>query len=212
MNLDANNSIFRKMGITYSELSNESDPVSKVKAYYRKRLKGGESLWWIDQTSDNVGASPVIHTFDSLSAEDRRSFLLDCFILFPEMFGTSKTKFERATTYLMTNYSTISSSLRDKFTAGGQEAVQLGRVELIVPKIYFKLFRGARDLRDHLSKIPAAKLIEYWPISKEPADRLSHWISLLDRKADHKCLNGHRPSDIFEAGLRFAPDDGPDII
>jgi len=205
MNLDPRNSIFTKMGISYDELSNEANPVSKVKAYYRSQLNEGESLWWIDPTSDSAAASPVIHTYDSLAREDRKRFLLDCFILFPEMFGTSQTKFERAATYLMTDYSTVSSSLRDKFTAGGQESVHLGPVNLIVPKIYFKLFCGARDLRAHLENIPDEKLIEHWPVMSAPSDTLEYWKGLLDKKADHKCLNGHRPSDVFEAGLRFAP-------
>jgi len=205
MRLSFGASIFDKMGVPYDILSNSGNVVKQVKAYYREQLREGESLWWIDSDSDSdTGSvhSPIIKRFDSLASIHKERFLLDCFILFPEILGSSQTKFERPAAYLFAEFGVISPNLRDKFTAGGQKNIPTKRIILSVPQIFRKLYDKAREIETQIEEMNSAKLREYWELEDLPLDRVAFWKTLLDRKAHNKCLGGLQPSEVFELGLR----------
>src|SRR3989344_7399961 len=135
MDLPSGKSIFDKIGVDYDTLRNDPNPIQKIKDYYRSRLKEGEELWWIGQDGDDKAVSPIIKPFRSLSDKERENFIVEAMILFPEMFGNSSTKFERAAAYLIAEYSAVSASLRDWFTAGGQVELQVKGKNVLVPQI-----------------------------------------------------------------------------
>src|SRR3989344_5879922 len=141
MDLSSGKSIFDKIGVDYDTLRNDLNPIQKIKDYYRSQLKEGEELWRIDQDGDDKAVSPIIKPFRGLSAKEKENFVVEAMILFPEMFGNSSTKFERAAAYLIAEYNAVSANLRDLFTAGGQIKLKVKKGKnVVVPQLAYRLY------------------------------------------------------------------------
>jgi hypothetical protein len=168
-------SIFNKLGVPYDIFRKEKTPIKRLKEHYRKQLKAGQELWWID-TTEEIAVSPVIQSFRLLDEAIKERFLTECMILFPEIFGNSTLKFERATAYLITNYNAVSSNLRDNFTAGGQVTL-IGQK---VPQILYKLCISAKSIATLIREIPKEKLAYYWN-QEIKSDQLETWLELLNK-------------------------------
>jgi hypothetical protein len=196
MTLDNGKSIFDKIGVDYDTLRNEKSPINTIKDYYKKQLKEGQELWWIDQDADDRPVSPIIKPFRDLSKEEKNDFITECFILFPEMFGSRTTKFERAAAYLITNYNAVSANLRDIFTAGGQIELKIKGNKVLLPKIYGNLALKSKKIRKRIKQIDKKTLKHYWRVNKIEANKLSQWKNLLDQQAklDSKPA---KPSEVF---------------
>ncbi|MDE1970237.1 MAG: hypothetical protein KGI50_01540 [Patescibacteria group bacterium] len=201
MNLSENKSIFDKLGIQYDIFRNDPNPIKILKDYYRKQLKEGEELWWIDAQVEDVSVSPVIRSFRKLSDEERRRFVVEAMILFPEMFGSSTLKFERAAAYLITAYNSVSSNLRDIFTAGGQETVTIQGKDVTLPKIYHNLLIEAKNIQNVIKEINDDVLTNYWRLAKTPESRMEYWKELLLEQAGWK-KDGFDVLSVFEEGLK----------
>jgi hypothetical protein len=162
MELADGSSIFDKIGVPYDIFRKEENSIKRLKEYYRKQLKSGEELWWIDATAEESSVSPIIQSFRLLDDSIKERYLNECMILFPEIFGNSTTKFERATAYLITNYNAISSNLRDNFTAGGREIITIDGQDKSISQIIYRLFLRAKNIEKTIKKIPTDKLSYYW--------------------------------------------------
>ncbi len=196
MNLPLGESIFERMGIGYDVLRQSADPIRCIKDFYRAQLKRGEELWWIDARAEDTSVSTVIQPFSSLSSERRAEFMVEFMILFPEVFGGSSLKFERPAAYLVSNYSLVSSNLRDLFTSGGKRNIRLARGVVRLPRIYAHLFERAKDIATALPKFPADKLRYYWRVEDLAKDRLVQWRALLAEKSIREDVE-----EVFDAGL-----------
>jgi len=199
MNLDDGKSIFDKMGVDYDKLRREINPINTIKDYYRKLLKEGEELWWIDQDSDERSVSPIIKPFRGLSREEKDEFIAECFILFPEMFGGSTTKFERAAAYLIAEYNAVSASLRDTFTAGGQVEFKIKGKKVSLPQIYGNLALNAKNIREQIKQLDKKTLKYYWRVNKIEANKITQWKKLLDKNAKMDPKSA-KPSEVFTHG------------
>ncbi len=183
MNLADGNSIFHKIGVPYDEFRKEAAPIQRLKNYYRERLKKGEELWWIDPTAEETTVSPIIKPFRLLSEELKNEYISKCMILFPEIFGKSRTKFERAAGYLIANYNAVSSNLRDNFTSGGKMQINIDGKPQLVERILYNLFLRSTDIADTINTIPHSELAYYWDteINNEP---IIIWQELLSQHLD----------------------------
>src|SRR3989338_4103428 len=200
MNLPSGKSIFDKIGVDYDTLRNDPNPIQKIKDYYRSQLKEGEELWWIDQDGDDKAVSPIIKPFRGLSAKEKENFVVEAMILFPEMFGNSSTKFERAAAYLIAEYNAVSANLRDLFTAGGQIKLKVKGKNVVVPQLAYRLHIRAKAIEKKIKELDAKTLIYYWRNDKLESDRLKQWKKLLNDKFV-LVKSGVKASDIFDAGL-----------
>lgn len=198
MNLAAGHSIFDKMNLPYDELRNIDFPIKKIKEYFREQLKEGQELWWIDSQADESTVSPIIQSFRELEKDAQERFIVESMILFPEIFGSSTVKFERVAAYLITNYNAVSSSLRDIFTAGGQQVINVNGVSISVPKIFYNLKTYSPKIAERVNDIDLEKVFYYWRTEKVEGDLLSHWLNLVDRQSEH-CIS-IPASDIFRSG------------
>lgn len=200
MDLPQGKSIFDKIGIDYDVLRKDPNSIRKIKNYYRTLLKEGEELWWIDQDGDDKAVSPIIKPFRSLSDKEKESFVVEAMILFPEMFGNSSTKFERAAAYLIAEYNAVSANLRDLFTAGGQVRLKVKGRSVLLPQLAYRLHSRAKAIEKKIQTIDVEKLIFYWRSDKLKKDRLNQWKKLLNNKFV-LVKSGVKASDIFDAGL-----------
>ena len=200
MDLPKGKSIFDKIGIDYDVLRKDINPIQKIKNYYRSLLKDGEELWWIDQDAEDGAVSPIIKPYRNLSDKEKENFIVEAMILFPEMFGTSSTKFERAAAYLIAEYNAVSANLRDLFTAGGQVKLRINGKSIWVPQLAYRLRYRAKAIKKIMRDIDAEKLIFYWRSKELKKDRLGQWKKFLDSKLRFT-RSGVKASDIFDAGL-----------
>jgi hypothetical protein len=200
MDLPIGKSIFDKIGIGYDKLRKDANPIRKIKDFYRKQLKEGEELWWIDQESDDKAVSPIIKPFRGLSGKEKENFIVEAMILFPEMFGNSNTKFERAAAYLIAEYNAVSANLRDLFTAGGQVKLKIRGKSVTAPQLAFRLRFRAKAIEKKMRAMDAEKILFYWRVKKLERDRLRQWKKLLDKKFS-LVKSGVKASAIFDDGL-----------
>jgi hypothetical protein len=198
MDLPAGESIFDKMGLSYDELRSSDDTIQQIKLYYRRRLRDGEGLWWIDEEAES--ASPVIKQFRTLTNEEKERYMIESMILFPELFK-NKASYERAATHLITAFGAVSANLRDVFTAGGQKQVNIqGRLHR-VPKMLFQLNKYASKIMQNIDKMDEGLLSFSWNIASINASRISQWQALIDEDSISHVSTSLVPSRIFQAGI-----------
>ena len=196
MDLQLGKSIFDKMGVDYDELRTSGDTIQQIKSYYRKQLKDGEGLWWIDEESES--SSPVIKQFRTLEPEDKERFKVDCMILLPELFK-SRANYERAATYMITEFGAVSTSLRDAFSAGGQQEVMVALEKKSVSQILSQLHDYAPKIANRINEIDEELLKFYWQVQSVESDRIRQWKDLVDKNAVGD-LGNELPSGVFQSG------------
>lgn len=200
MELAGGQSIFDKMGVPYDSLRQDQNSIQTIKHYYRGLLKEGEELWWIDSSGDAT-VSPIIRSFGEFSEAEKSKFITEAMILFPEIFGSSTLKFERLASYLVTNYNAVSSNLRDTFTAGGRERLNVNGQSVEVSKILYHLHAHAQSISNVISSIEPSKLAYFWRVEEIENDKLAQWLRRLDQFAAKETPTA---SDVFRAGLSTA--------
>ncbi|MCX5642317.1 MAG: hypothetical protein NTY10_03685 [Candidatus Omnitrophica bacterium] len=200
MDLPLGKSIFDKIGVDYDTLRNDPNPIQKIKDYYRSQLKEGEELWWIDQDGDDKAVSPIIKPFRGLSDKEKENFVVEAMILFPEIFGNSNTKFERAAAYLIAEYNAVSANLRDLFTAGGKVKLKIRAKSVLVSQLAYRLHYRAKAIEKKIEEMDGKTLVYYWRSDKLEKDRLKQWKKLLNAKFV-LVKSDVFVSDIFDAGL-----------
>ena len=117
-------------------------------------------------------------------------------VLFPELFGNNSAKFERASTYLITNYNAVCHNLRDAFTSGGRKIIDVKGGAENISKIRYKLFSLAKGIESALNKIDKESLEYYWGVEIEETS-LKTWKSLLKKHAKDPAI-----VNIFNEGLK----------
>ena len=198
MDLAEGQSIFSKIGVEYDTLRQESNPIKRIKNYYRENLSKGEELWWIESPENTV--SPIIRSLNSFTKEEKSKFITETMILFPEIFGNSRMKFERVAAYLITDYNAVTSYLRDYFTSGGREKILVNGEQFLVPKILYHLKEKANEISITIERLDEAKLLNYWRVDSIPESRISYWKTLLNTN-DSQNNEEFSAIDIFNSGL-----------
>jgi len=196
MDLPVGKSIFDKMGVDYDVLRKSDDPIQQIKNYYRKQLKEGEGLWWIDEESES--SSPVIKQFRTLELENKERFKVDCMIYFPELFK-NRANYDRAAAYLITEFGAVSASLRDEFSAGGRKEVLVVRERRRVSQVLSQLRRYASRIASRINEMDEELLEFYWHVTSIEVDRIKQWKEIIDGVAVGG-LGAQLPSEVFQSG------------
>lgn len=200
MNLPEGRSIFDKMAISYDELRMSGDTIQQIKSYYRSQLKEGEGLWWIDEETES--SSPIIKQFRTLEPEEKERFKVDCMILFPELFK-KRANYERAATYLITEFSAVYASLRDAFSAGGQEEIKVVGEKKNVSQMFSRLFEYAPHIAERINTIDMELLKFYWQVAVIEEKRIDQWKALINEQSGEG-LGTELPSEVFQSGCEEA--------
>ena len=205
MELTDDDSIFKKMEIDYETFRNYGDKIRLVKEYYKKQLKDGEDLWWIDEEYNIV--SPIVRPFQKLDQSEKENFVIESMILFPEIFGNNPLKFERVAIYLITKYNVVCTNIRDVFTSGGKQEIIIKKKKYNIPQIFSKMHERARMIEEKIKMVDIDTLLYYWRIEKLEKDRVSQWKNFLNKVSNpinqEKIENPSQISvvDIFNDGL-----------
>lgn len=177
MELGAGETIFDKMGIPYDELRKMDNPVAPVSRYYKSKLKPGESLWWAtDENIEENATSPILRLWTSLSAEEKNSYTVRGYALFPEILGHSSTKYQRYALWLATNCSVINTNIRDQFSAGGRVDIQTiyGTFEKM-PAVFNRIAKNRELIEETILDASEAILLECWQAKDISENRIEQW-------------------------------------
>jgi len=179
MELKSGESIFDKIGIDYESFCN-ADPIKEAKEYYRKHLKSGEELWWIDNES-----IPIIKNFGDLDDAVQLEFKCMVMILYSEIFSGSHRKYLKPAIHLLQHYQAICSSFRDLFSAAGRVEITLTSGKIVkAPRVLSHLYNNSKLISKML---PGLKINE------------KEWLSAIDKQNEFKEVNA---SEIYTSGLR----------
>lgn len=192
MQLQAGETIFDKMGIPYDELRKMDNPVAPVSRYYKSKLKPGESLWWAaDATEEETAAPPILRLWTSLSSEQKNSYTVKGYALFPEILSPhSTTKYQRYALWLATNCSIINTNIRDQFSSGGKvDVVTINGTFERVPAAFGRIAKYSDLIEETIMNTSESILMEYWEVDKIAKNPISQWIQIVASNAATDKLN-----------------------
>lgn len=186
MNLPSGESIFDKMDVPYDEVRNMDNPIKVIRRYYKSQMDDGDSLWWIDDDSENIPAlSPVIRNFSSLSVAEKDKIVASIMAYFPEVFRQNATKkYERIPAFLASQYGVVCQNIRDLFSAGGQVELRYDGVKVFVPQVVSRVSGLAKEIQSFIKGKSKEELENLWghKIIFQAEDAEQAWCKEVDRQ------------------------------
>lgn len=178
MNLKKGESIFDKMNVSYDCLRGSANPVKPFIEYFKKNIVPGEEPWWIN-SDERILLNSKFFLFSELSEENKNKILIESMAFFPEIFGNNPKKYHNLARWLAARHGIVDSSLRDRFSAGGQVNLKIGKNSYSnIPRIYKNLQENADDVIDKIKNTPLNELQYYWGDFSE-TNVLHQWSELF---------------------------------
>lgn len=205
MKLPEGQSIFDHMGVTYTTMRNDKNPVRHVRSFYKSQMSEGDALWWIDDGDESAPElSPVIRNYSSLDSSTRDSIKAELFILYPEILSNSSNKYRHVPAYLASRYGVVCSNVRDIFTAGGKVTLsdQSGGT-FRAPQVVGELLRLAPLIEEKIAQKTAEELTNNW--GHHVNDKMSVkdlWLSEIDKHSASIGLTPHL-STLYLSTINF---------
>lgn len=187
MKLNAGETIFDKMGISYDSLRQMENPVAPVSKYYKSLLKPGESLWWAsDGNLDNCTAPPTVRLWSSLSSSQKNYYTVKGYALFPEILSHSNSKkYQRYALWLATNCGIVNTNIRDQFSAGGKVDISTpDGVFQKMPAAYGRIIKNRDLIEETILSESNNTLSEYWGVDHISSNRIEQWCQIVSSCAD----------------------------
>lgn len=125
MESEREKSLFARLGICYEVVRKSEHPFDFFREYLEQKAREtGGTPWWSEREPEAV-APPLIRFWEDLDEDEASRILAEGWALFAGdlLFGSTRDKYKAFALYLVRKHAIISTSLRDKFTAGGQEIV-----------------------------------------------------------------------------------------
>lgn len=180
MNLEKGQTIFDKIEMPYDILRKKDNPIKPIVDYYKRKLKPGEELWWMDAENNSKPSSIVIRIWNNLSIKEKKDLKNRAMVYFPELFGNRIDKFGRLAIWLVTREAVVCPNVRDLYTAGGKGDFVFGdRSYKSVPRIFLTLLANIHDISETIMQTSAFELSEYWEIKTTEKNKLFDWIDLV---------------------------------
>ncbi|MDP8214175.1 MAG: hypothetical protein P9M10_03185 [Candidatus Euphemobacter frigidus] len=185
MDLGEAKTIFNKVKMPYDKIRKSKNPIIPLISYYRSVAKPGEEPWWMDTGAGEIAGKLTVSLWRNLDAETRDVYRVKGMANFPEIFSNSPTKYYRLATWLAGRHGIVDPSLRDRFTAGGQDEIKIGSVSYKrVPRIFLNLKRLAPQIFDYLENVDPKEIAHHWGLKKIPKGKiLDKWVDLLLKNA-----------------------------
>ena len=194
MTLKPSETIFSKMNLTYAHLDTKKI-VKGLKEYY---VKQGKEVWWISPSNkEETTTKAYLRKYADLTNVEKERFIVDSLILFPEIFSNSRTKFKRASIYLLENFECLNSNFRDIFTAGGRCIITVHNEKTTLPHIYALLQTYAKQISEKLKKFSIEELSFYWNATVESGTVENKWLLLLSNVSKSDVM-----AEVYASGLR----------
>jgi len=182
MNLRKHETIFDKIEMPYDVLRKKDNPIREITNYYKKGLKKGDELWWLDQ-SEPSSSNMVIRIWSNLTPFEQTTIVAKAFAFFPELLSNENDKFSRLAIWLVTKQGIVCPNLRDPFTAGGRiDIISNSRIYSSVPRIIYNLHSNFEGIRDVLQNTSAQELSVFWNRKTTETNKFNDWINLVSNE------------------------------
>lgn len=183
--IDTEKPLFKKLGIEYDEFRSlpPEGKMPHIRKYARERLKPGERLWWIEDGEDEHSLPLEVKLYTRLTTEDKRRFRAEAAVLCPQVVKGSRArgKYDDATMYLLTYHGVLCNQARDLFTAGS--VAMRGDSTRGGNYMCRALNDIEKEIKDAIKYLDERLFREYWGFSVENAQRIEHWLNMLDQHA-----------------------------
>lgn len=207
LEIGSERSLFTIMGISYDDFSalEMSEKMVYIRNYARSRLKEGEHLWWLDDSSDESSSHTLplnARLYTNLSSTEKNKLRAEAVLLCPQVLssGRNRHKYDDLVMFMLTYHGVLCHQARDLFSAGSAAGVG-GNGKIKATKMDDKLagknFDGIYILRSLLlledDMLKAAThledklFLEYWgdDISNiidinNPKERIRYWLTQAD--------------------------------
>lgn len=181
LEIGASEPIFEKFGISYSEFQKLDlhEKMEHIRAYARGRLKQGERLWWLEDTTDSEHSLPIqARLYTSLTDLEKIELRAEGVLLCPQIVSGSRQrhKYDDFVLYALTYRGILCHQARDLFSAGSVAGKERGGnyVQRSLMDIQCTILKAALSLEDAL-------FVEYWGFSCPPKQRISKWLEMADK-------------------------------
>lgn len=186
MELSKGNTIFDKLNISYDDLRTLDNPIKPIISYYKKLLKPGEALWWLDDNQLNNSSKAtniVMRIWNSLSQQERNDFQIKGMAYFPEVFSNHSDKFSNLSLWLASTEGIVCNNIRDLYSAGGKVNLVFEGRRYLVPRIIGHLFDNLIEIRKLLLSVDLNFISETWDIKGLKRSLIiDKWIELVNNK------------------------------
>ncbi len=168
-----NESFFVKSGISYRKMNKSKDPIGLVTSYFKKQ---GKTVWWLAESKP-----AIIRAWSELSDKEVSKIIAQSFVLFPELiYSKGSLKYKNLSKWLAATYSIVDSSLRDRYSAGGQVILSVDEETFeMLPRVYEVFQRHLDFFKQELEEVSLKTLENYWVSYNGGKDdfntRLSYW-------------------------------------
>lgn len=178
MNLKEGETFFDKLNIPYNTLRKQENPIKTVINFYKKQLKKGDDVWWID--NDSNASNFIVRIWNNLKKKEREEIIFLGYCLFPELVSSHSDKFNRFAIWLSVRKGIVCPNVRDVFTAGGQGILVYNNVITSkVPRILMRLTENISLIKSTLYQIGNDELSESWNCVVTTSTKWDIWKSLI---------------------------------
>jgi hypothetical protein len=181
--IGAETSLFEKMGVPYDEFRRYEmhEKMEHIRQYARSRLKDGERLWWLEDTTHSEHTLPIqARLYTKLQPTEKVKLRAEAALLCPQIVdsGRSRNKYDDVVSFLGTYHGVLCHQVRDLFTAGSAAKVQTStngtkHIEIAIRLLEEEIISAALRMDDAL-------FIEYWGKSVPPDQRVKEWLKIAD--------------------------------
>lgn len=210
LEIGSERSLFKTMGISYDDFSSleMAEKMVYIRNYARSRLKEGEHLWWLDDSTDSGDSHTLplnARLYTNLDSAEKNKLRAEGVLLCPQILssGRSRHKYDDLVMFMLTYHGVLCHQARDLFSAGSAAGVG-GNGKIRATKMEDRLrgkdfdgiyiLRALLFLEDNMraaaNYLDSKLFIEYWGeevISKidinNPQERIDYWLSQADQYA-----------------------------
>lgn len=189
MKLNTGETIFDKMGISYDEMRKMENPAVPVAKYYKKQLKTGETLWWTGEAEEKIVTPPTLRLWSNLSQQEKENYITKGYVLYPEIFGNSSSKYNRFAVWLALNEGILNTCVRDTFSAGGQVHMTNSKGEkLRFPAVYGRINKYKEYVKEAIETFDNEMLSESWNV-KITNNKVRQWCELVAKYGSRNIID-----------------------
>jgi len=184
--IGATQSLFEQMGVSYDafRVSEMHEKMNYIRQYARGRLKKGERLWWLEDSTGEEHTLPIqARLYTKLSTPEKTRLRAEAVLLCPRIVdsGRSRDKYDDVVLYLLTYHGVLCHQARDLFSAGSvanpknddEGGIYIARaIKLLEPEIL-----------EAAKRMDGALFEEYWGKAVAPNKRIKEWLKLADSYA-----------------------------